>query len=125
MSFIIVTDTAGNLPKRLADENDITVLPLTYRFGGKEYTCTDVENFDGAFFYKKIPALIYGVCIFQQNAAFVFLASPKINPFFTVRQIYLIGQCPYEQRIPKRILIITIVKTIIVRIIYYHCTAHS
>ncbi|MCR5486102.1 MAG: DegV family protein [Lachnospiraceae bacterium] len=54
MGYQIVTDTAGNLPKRIADGHGIIVLPLTYRFMGQELTCTDVEAFDGADFYGKM-----------------------------------------------------------------------
>ncbi len=54
MAFTVFTDTAGNLPKRLADSHDLKVIPLIYRIGGKEYTCMDVEQFDGGDFYRRM-----------------------------------------------------------------------
>lgn len=56
MSFSVLTDTSGNLPLRLTGERDIAVIPFVYRMDGQEYTCTDIERFDGAAFYQQMKA---------------------------------------------------------------------
>ena len=52
MSYAIVTDTSANLPTPLAEEHGIPVIPFSYFYGGKEYTCTDTEQFDGAEYFN-------------------------------------------------------------------------
>lgn len=54
MSFRVLTDTSGNLPKRLLDENQIPTIAFSYIIDGKEYTCTDIEAFDGKEFYERL-----------------------------------------------------------------------
>jgi len=54
MPFAVLTDTSGNLPLRLTQENRIEVIPFRYRMGEEEYTCTDIESFDGAAFYQQM-----------------------------------------------------------------------
>lgn len=56
MSFAVLTDTSGNLPLSLIEERKIAVIPFSYRMGGQEYTCLDIEKFDGAAFYQKMKA---------------------------------------------------------------------
>ena len=52
MSFAVLTDTSGNLPKRLTDEKNIGVIPFFYNVNGKDLTCLDIESFDGESFYR-------------------------------------------------------------------------
>lgn len=55
MAFKIITDTSSNLTKKFLDENDVLMLPFTYRFEGEEEkSCMDIENFDGKAYYKRI-----------------------------------------------------------------------
>ncbi len=54
MSFVVVTDTSGNLPSKTAAACGLIVLPFVYIIDGKEYTCTDTEAFDGDAFYERI-----------------------------------------------------------------------
>ncbi len=56
MSFAVLTDTSGNLPKRLTDENKIGVIPFTYTVNGEDRVCLDIENFNGADFYRDMKA---------------------------------------------------------------------
>lgn len=52
MSFAVLTDTSGNLPKRLTDENRIGVIPFSYTVNGEDRVCLDIEQFNGADFYR-------------------------------------------------------------------------
>ena len=52
MSFSVLTDTSGNLPKRLTDENHIGVIPFAYHMDGADHICLDIEQFDGERFYR-------------------------------------------------------------------------
>ena len=45
MSFSILTDTPSNLTKKQLLQNDIQAIPFLYFIDGKEYTCTDLEEF--------------------------------------------------------------------------------
>ncbi|MBR1456911.1 MAG: DegV family protein [Oscillospiraceae bacterium] len=54
MSFVVLTDTSGNLPTREAAAHDLKVIPFTYTINGQDYTCTDTEAFDGDAFYERI-----------------------------------------------------------------------
>ncbi len=56
MSFAVLTDTSGNLPKKLTDENNIGVIPFTYTVNGEDHVCLDIENFNGADFYREMKA---------------------------------------------------------------------
>ena len=51
MSFSILTDTAANLPTELLRREEIAAIPFPYTVHGRQYTCTDTEEFDGARFY--------------------------------------------------------------------------
>ena len=54
MSFVVVTDTSGNLPTKLARARGLEIIPFTYIFDGKNHTCTDTDAFDGDAFYAQI-----------------------------------------------------------------------
>lgn len=56
MAFSVLTDTSGNLPLRLTQERQIAVIAFTYRMNGQDYSCTDIEQFDGAAFYQQMKA---------------------------------------------------------------------
>jgi len=56
MAFSVITDTAGNLPKKIVDEMGIIAIPLTYHIGGESLICDDIENFDGASYYARLKA---------------------------------------------------------------------
>ena len=56
MSFAVLTDTSGNLPKRLTDENRIGVIPFSYTVNGEDRVCLDIEQFNGADFYRDMKA---------------------------------------------------------------------
>ena len=56
MSFAVLTDTSGNLPKRLTDEHNIGVIPFTYTVNGEDRVCLDIESFNGADFYRDMKA---------------------------------------------------------------------
>ncbi|MBR0355081.1 MAG: DegV family protein [Oscillospiraceae bacterium] len=56
MSFAVLTDTSGNLPKRLTDEHEIGVIPFAYTVNGVDHVCLDIEAFDGASFYRDMKA---------------------------------------------------------------------
>ena len=51
MSFVIVTDTSANIPKRIVEERDLKIIPFSYYVDGVEHTCDDIEAFDGEGFY--------------------------------------------------------------------------
>ena len=52
MSFSIQTDTSANLPTDLLRREEITATPFPYAVNGRQYACTDTEEFDGALFYN-------------------------------------------------------------------------
>ena len=54
MSFVVLTDTSGNLQNRQILNNDLKVIPFPYYVDGKEYNCTDSDRFSGDSFYKRI-----------------------------------------------------------------------
>lgn len=54
MSFVVVTDTSGNLPTKLAKERGLEIVPFTYIFDGRNHTCLDTDAFDGDAFYEEI-----------------------------------------------------------------------
>ena len=56
MSFAVLTDTSGNLPRRLTEERGIGVIPFVYTVRGADRVCTDIEAFDGATFYREMKA---------------------------------------------------------------------
>ena len=54
MSFVVLTDTSGNLRNQQILGSDLKVIPFPYYIDGKEYTCTDSDRFSGDSFYKRI-----------------------------------------------------------------------
>ena len=54
MSFVVLTDTSGNLPNRMVWDCNLKVIPFPYFIDGKEYTCLDSDSFDGDAFYARI-----------------------------------------------------------------------
>ena len=67
MSFTIVTDSAANLPKRILDKWNISVIPFPACVNGVEYDCEYPENFDAHFYYDAL----------RQGADF---STSQINP---------------------------------------------
>ena len=51
MSFIVATDTSGNLPTETAREHGLHIIPFAYFINGERFTCTDTDAFDGDGFY--------------------------------------------------------------------------
>lgn len=51
--YRIVTDTSANLPWSYVEENDLTVVPFSYRIDGNEYFETS-GSFDGPAYYNAI-----------------------------------------------------------------------
>ena len=56
MAFAVLTDSSGNLPRRLVEKYRIDVIPFLYRMDGQDRCCTDIEAFDGARFYREMKA---------------------------------------------------------------------
>ena len=54
MSFLVMTDTSGNLPTRLLRERDIRAIAFHYYVEGREMTCDDTDGFDAQAFYGMI-----------------------------------------------------------------------
>ncbi len=52
MSFAVLTDTSGNLPRRLTESRGIGVIPFVYTIEGVDRVCLDIESFDGPAFYR-------------------------------------------------------------------------
>lgn len=56
MSFVVITDTSANIPKRITDARDIKVIPFFYYIDGIEQVCDDIEAFDGDGYYAMMKA---------------------------------------------------------------------
>lgn len=54
MSFVISTDSGSNMPINLINENNLIVVPLTYRYDDEDHTTVDLSQFDGESFYEMI-----------------------------------------------------------------------
>ncbi len=52
--FAVLTDTSGNLPRRLTERRGIGVIPFSYTVDGVDRVCTDIEAFDGESFYRAL-----------------------------------------------------------------------
>ena len=52
MAFAVLSDTSGNVPKKLLEEKNIPVIPCVYSYDGEDHVCEDVENFDAKEFYS-------------------------------------------------------------------------
>ena len=53
-SYVIATDTSGNLPLELVKKHSLEVIPFVYHEDGEDRTCEDVMNFNGEDYYGKI-----------------------------------------------------------------------
>ena len=56
MSYTVITDTSANLPTKLLNKLNISVLPFTYHCEDKSFNCLDTDSFDGDEFYDRIRA---------------------------------------------------------------------
>ena len=56
MSYAVITDTSANLPTKLLNKLNISVLPFTYHCEDKSFNCLDTDSFDGDEFYDRIRA---------------------------------------------------------------------
>lgn len=56
MSFIISTDSGSNMPIDLIKENNLVVVPLTYRYDEEDHAIVDLSQFDGESFYEMIKS---------------------------------------------------------------------
>lgn len=54
MSYIISTDSGANLSIDIIKENNLVVVPLSYRYDDKEHYTVDLSEFDGEAFYEMI-----------------------------------------------------------------------
>ena len=54
MSFVVATDTSGNLPTGRIRERDLKIIPFPYFYDGVEHTCLDTESFPAEEFYARI-----------------------------------------------------------------------
>ena len=54
MSFVVMTDTSSNLPSSLISNRDIKEIAFPYFMKGKEYQCTNTDQFDADAFYAAI-----------------------------------------------------------------------
>ena len=54
MSFVVMTDTSGNLPNQCILDNGLEVIPFSYYIDGKEYNTIRNPDFDAEDFYARI-----------------------------------------------------------------------
>ncbi len=54
MSFAIITDSTANLKRGFLNLNGIKTIEMPYFINGREFTCTDIENFNDTEYYEKI-----------------------------------------------------------------------
>ncbi len=54
MSYIIITDSASNIPTEMANKNDIKTVHLYYIINGKEHACKDTAKFNSHAYYEAI-----------------------------------------------------------------------
>ena len=54
MSFVISTDSGSNMPIDLIRENNLAVVPLTYRYDDEDHSTIDLSKFDGESYYEMI-----------------------------------------------------------------------
>ncbi|MBQ6293024.1 MAG: DegV family protein [Lachnospiraceae bacterium] len=54
MAFSVITDTSGNLPKFMADEYGLKVIPFYYHVDGKDLCCEAIEDFDSESYYRRL-----------------------------------------------------------------------
>ena len=54
MSFVVMTDTSGNLPPQCILDYSLQVIPFSYFIDGKEYNSVKDPDFDAEEFYARI-----------------------------------------------------------------------
>ena len=54
MQFRVLTDTSGNLPKYIADEHRLVVIPFYYHVDDKDLCCEAIEDFDSESYYRRL-----------------------------------------------------------------------
>ncbi len=54
MQFTVITDTSGNLPKYIADEHGLIVIPFYYHVDGENLCCEAIEDFDSESYYRRL-----------------------------------------------------------------------
>ncbi len=54
MQFSVITDTSGNLPKCIADEYGLIVIPFYYHVDGEDLCCEAIEDFDSESYYRRL-----------------------------------------------------------------------
>ena len=54
MSFVVLTDTSGNLLNKEIRDYGLRVIPFSYYYDGEEHTCLDTDSFDAEDFYGRI-----------------------------------------------------------------------
>ena len=54
MSFVVMTDTSGNLPPQYIFDYSLKVIPFSYFIDGKEYNSVKNPDFDAEDFYARI-----------------------------------------------------------------------
>ena len=54
MSFVVMTDTSGNLPRQYVLDYSLEIIPFSYYIDGKEYNSVKDPDFDAEDYYAKI-----------------------------------------------------------------------
>ena len=54
MSFVVMTDTSGNLPPQYLLDYSLKIIPFSYFIDGKEYNSVKDPDFDAEDYYAKI-----------------------------------------------------------------------
>ena len=54
MSFVVVTDTSGNLPVQSILDHSLEIIPFSYFIDGKEYNIIKDPDFDAEDYYARI-----------------------------------------------------------------------
>ena len=54
MSFVVMTDTSGNLPPQYIFDYSLQVIPFSYFIDGKEFNSVKDPDFDAEDYYARI-----------------------------------------------------------------------
>ena len=54
MSFVVITDSSGNLQRRQIQENALEIIPFSYYVNGEEHNIVKDGGFDAEAFYARI-----------------------------------------------------------------------
>lgn len=54
MDYVIITDSAANIPTELAQKHGIEIIPFSYFIDGKEHICKDTAKWSCHNYYQKI-----------------------------------------------------------------------